>query len=246
MQPSDFAVTNTKQEWSFTVLSNRTVRAYEPNNNILFYIKTGSILFRKDPGDKSGTYFILDGSNNNIYYRININDVVEPAYDDTDIEAYLDRLATLFDSDQQSDQEAQDISDIKQNTHDSNEKLDHISEQLDEIIANTSTNTYSFTQQTFTSFDVSLPIDISSKPMKNFSLCVVGTDDVPSNWNVILQVSIDGMNFTPVLTHNTATGDSITIFTLEKLYPCLYYQINVTDLSLGNASNIVVSVLATK
>jgi len=86
-------------------------------------------------------------------------------------------------------------------------------------------------------------IDVSGSPMVTWTLQVKGDPVAATLWEVVLEGSVDGINFSDILKHTTLTGDGINLFSGTTLFLAKYYRVNVTTLTLGGASNIVASVV---
>lgn len=97
-------------------------------------------------------------------------------------------------------------------------------------------------QDTFTGTGTGNIINATSNPCTQHSIQVVSTNAAATVWTVVLEGSLDGENFTPILTHNTAIGDKVVVFIATS--PCLYVRSNTTSLTLGLATNIVVTILS--
>ncbi len=102
---------------------------------------------------------------------------------------------------------------------------------------------FSTRSDTFTTTTSGTTVDSSTNPVKTFSIQVKGTGAAASVWTVVLEGSNDNTNFTTLLSHGTATGDGITLFSGTTFTPCLYYRSRCSALTLGGASNIVVTIL---
>ena len=89
----------------------------------------------------------------------------------------------------------------------------------------------------------SASVDISDSPMVTWTLQVVGVPVSASAWTVVLEGSVDGVNFSEILKHTTLTGDKQNLFSGTTLFLAKYYRINVTALTLGPATSISVSVI---
>lgn len=98
---------------------------------------------------------------------------------------------------------------------------------------------------TFTATGDGVTVDASDHPLQSFGLQVIGTGDTPSAWTVALQVSLDGTNWVTLLTHSSADSDPIGSFVSNgaNLAPSLYLRSNVSALTLGPATNIVVTIV---
>lgn len=86
-------------------------------------------------------------------------------------------------------------------------------------------------------------VDISDVPMATWTIQVKGVPVAATLWSVLLEVSLDGVNFSEALNHTSLTGDGINLYSGTTLFLCKYYRINVAALTLGPASSITVSVI---
>lgn len=78
-------------------------------------------------------------------------------------------------------------------------------------------------------------------PFATYAVSVKGTGGVPTSWTVVLEGSLDGVNFTTLTTHNAADGSTVWD-TAGKA--TLFVRPNVTALTLGPATDIRVIVVA--
>lgn len=78
-------------------------------------------------------------------------------------------------------------------------------------------------------------------PFATYAISVKGVAAAATSWTAVLEGSLDGLNWTAVLTHN-ATDGSTAWETTGK--PCLFVRLNVTALSLGSATSVGVIVVA--
>ena len=85
--------------------------------------------------------------------------------------------------------------------------------------------------------------DVTLTPLKSYSLQCTSSGGVATDWDVDLEVSLDGTNWTAPMTHSETSGDGTIIFTGNILYPSRYYRVNVTALTLGTATGLTVCVL---
>lgn len=85
--------------------------------------------------------------------------------------------------------------------------------------------------------------DVSQRPMRNYTMMVVGTGAAATAWAVKLEGSLDGVVYSEIMEHNTLVGDSENLFSGTTLFPSLYFRTRCTLLTLGPASDIVVTVL---
>lgn len=97
---------------------------------------------------------------------------------------------------------------------------------------------------TFAATGSGTTVDVHTGPVKFYSLQVVATGSV-SSWIVVLDCSMDGVNFSsiPNLNATSGSGSGAIQFTGGAPYPCAYFRSRVTTLSLGTGTNIVVTVL---
>jgi len=86
-------------------------------------------------------------------------------------------------------------------------------------------------------------VNKSAAPVTAFAVQVKGTGAAPTSWTVVLEASLDNVNFSTVLTHKTSTGDGAVMWSGSLLSPTLYFRSRCTAISLGSATNIVVTIL---
>lgn len=97
---------------------------------------------------------------------------------------------------------------------------------------------------TFTATGAGTGFNVVNQGVGTFAMQVKGTGAVPTSWTVAAQVSLNGTNWVTIMTHtNTEQADGDIVWTGANHYPSLYFRINVTALSLGSATNIVVTIL---
>lgn len=104
---------------------------------------------------------------------------------------------------------------------------------------------FSTRADTYTGTGNGTTIDASIKPPKSFSIQVKGTGAAATAWDVRLEGSNDNTNFVQILQHTNLTGDGAMIFSGTVLSPCLYIRSRCAGLTLGSATNIVVTILGT-
>ena len=113
--------------------------------------------------------------------------------------------------------------------------------------ANTSpwliTEFFSTRSDTYTQTGNGVTVDVSATPMEYYAVQVNGTDAAATGWTAVLEGSLDGTNFTTILSHATATGDGAVLWSGTNVSPCLYFRSRVSALTLGSATNIVVTIL---
>lgn len=99
---------------------------------------------------------------------------------------------------------------------------------------------------TFTVTGNGTTVDCSLNPCTNFSVQVKGTGATATLWDVRIEGSNDNVNFTQIIAHTNADADGQTkplapgTFTS---FPCLYFRARCAGLTLGGATNIVVTIL---
>ena len=74
----------------------------------------------------------------------------------------------------------------------------------------------------------------------SYSIQVVGTGAAATAWNIVLEGSLDGTNFSTMLTHTETTGNGAVLFAGANLYPSLFFRSRCVSLTLGSATDIVV------
>lgn len=100
---------------------------------------------------------------------------------------------------------------------------------------------------TYTGAGNGTSLDVSAQGMKHFGVQVKGTGAAAGAWAVVLEVSLDGVNYTVLITHGSAESPAdadgaVKWFTSPVVG--LYFRSRVVSLSLGSASNIVVTIAA--
>jgi len=86
-------------------------------------------------------------------------------------------------------------------------------------------------------------IDTSLSPLSVFSLNVKAVGGTPIAWVVLLEGSLDGENWTTILTHTQLTGLGQTISSGSNSDPILYFRSRCVSVSLGTASAIKATIL---
>lgn len=99
---------------------------------------------------------------------------------------------------------------------------------------------YTYISDTFTGTGNGTSVDATNNPFQSFGMQVIGTGATPTLWTLVLEGSVDGSNFTTILTHSTSLGISVNLWTGTSLTPCRYVRSRVISLTLGTATNIVV------
>jgi hypothetical protein len=87
--------------------------------------------------------------------------------------------------------------------------------------------------------------DVVSAPgdevFSKFAVQVKGVGGVATAWTVVVEGSIDGVNFTTIATHNTASGDGVLIQVVDK--PCTHWRATLSGLTLAPATALNVNVV---
>jgi len=100
---------------------------------------------------------------------------------------------------------------------------------------------------TYTGAGSGTTVDVSAQGMKHFTIQVKGTGAAPTAWSVALEVCLDGVNFTTVIVHGSGESPADVDGAckgLSVLFVALYFRSRVVSLTLGSASNIVVTIAA--
>lgn len=95
----------------------------------------------------------------------------------------------------------------------------------------------------YTGAGVGTIVNASTKAVQSFTVQVKGLLAPATSWDVTLEGSLDGVNFTPILQHTTTTGDGVTLFSGTAFTPCLYFRSKVNSLILGVPVSISVNIL---
>lgn len=84
------------------------------------------------------------------------------------------------------------------------------------------------------------------KPYKYYAIQVTGSGAPATAWSVNLELSLDSVGWTSVITHATGDGDGKTKWmpTTLPMAPAFFLRSNCTALTLGGASNIIATLLA--
>lgn len=107
--------------------------------------------------------------------------------------------------------------------------------------------TFSTRSDTYTGVANGTQVDASAKPCTKFSLQVKGTGAVPTAWNIVLEGSLDGTNYTQILQHSDANPlganvDGATVWGTAG--PFLYFRSrSQATLNLGSATNVVATIV---
>lgn len=86
-------------------------------------------------------------------------------------------------------------------------------------------------------------VSVLTTPVQAFGIQIKGTTAPATTWDVRLEGSLDGTNFSQIIAHTNTDGDGAVKWTGTTLSPSLYYRSRCSGLVLGAASNIVVTIL---
>ena len=106
------------------------------------------------------------------------------------------------------------------------------------------TDNFTTRVDTFTAAaQVGVTVDTSVNLAELFGIQVKGTGAAPTTWNVVLEGSLDGTNFSTILTHTNVTGDGAVVWSGSLFSPSLFFRSRVSALNLGSATDIVVTII---
>mgnify|MGYP001582985064 CR=1 FL=1 len=88
-------------------------------------------------------------------------------------------------------------------------------------------------------------IDVSTRPTRAYAIQVVGTGAAATTWDIRLEGSLNNSNFSQILQHTNTTGDGAVLWSGSTLSPSLYIRSRTAGLTLGSATNVVVTILGT-
>lgn len=101
---------------------------------------------------------------------------------------------------------------------------------------------YSTRSDTYTAVANGTTIDCSTNPLKHFSIQVVGTGAAPTSWDIVIEGSLNNVNFTTIVAHATADGNG-TVKNATAPFPVLYLRSRCTAITLGGATNAVATIV---
>jgi hypothetical protein len=97
---------------------------------------------------------------------------------------------------------------------------------------------------TFTGAGNGVTISATVAIVRSFGLQVKGTGAAPTTWTVVLEGSLNGVQWTTILTHTNGTNvDGATVWSNAVITPCLYFRSRCVAVTLGSASNIVATIV---
>ena len=83
-----------------------------------------------------------------------------------------------------------------------------------------------------------------SVPVQSYSIEVCGEGGNLGSWSTSVQASLDGVNFTTILTHNNGSLECSAVGSGGGLYPSIYIRVSMDSLDLGTAKDAEVLVTA--
>lgn len=96
---------------------------------------------------------------------------------------------------------------------------------------------------TYTTAANGTAVDVSAQGFSAFAIGVKGTGAAATAWNVVIEGSIDGTNYSTIATHvNTVHTDGQVLW-VGANRPCLYFRSRCVSVTLGSATNIVATIL---
>lgn len=101
-------------------------------------------------------------------------------------------------------------------------------------------------QDTYTGAASGTAINAATTGLARHSLQVKGTGAAPTAWNVVYEVSLDNANWTILITHSNTGGDADGALKFAPggdAYPALYTRSRCVSITLGGASNVVVTIV---
>src|SRR5258708_21861022 len=89
------------------------------------------------------------------------------------------------------------------------------------VVADVATTPSNFVTRsdTFTATGAGAVADASAFVARSYSIQVKGTGAPATSWNVQIEVSLDNVNFTSVMTHTNSVGDGMLLLSDSDLYP---------------------------
>lgn len=96
---------------------------------------------------------------------------------------------------------------------------------------------------TFTGAASGISISALTSPFSSFAVQVKGTGGVASVWDIRLEGSLDGTNFSQIVQHTNTTGDGAVVWTGSSKMPAFYFRSRCASITLGLATNVIVTIL---
>jgi len=101
---------------------------------------------------------------------------------------------------------------------------------------------YQIMSEDFTATGNGTPLDMTLSPQNMYALQVVVPSGIPVLWTVILEGSLDGLNWDTLISHTEALGIAKIVFSPSP--PTSWMRFRVPVLSLGTSSKITAYALA--
>lgn len=98
-------------------------------------------------------------------------------------------------------------------------------------------------QDTYTTQVAGTSIDTSTLPCNRFAIQVKGTGAIPTSWTVVLEGSLNGTDFTPIMTHQSGVNGDGEMLWSPVPTVAKYFRSRVTQLTLNTATNIKVDII---
>jgi hypothetical protein len=96
---------------------------------------------------------------------------------------------------------------------------------------------------TFTVAANGTTVDVSDIPVSRFGLQVKGTGATPTAWEVVLEGSLNGTQFTTIATHkNGIDADGATHWQAQPA-PAKYFRSRLVSITLGSATNVIATII---
>lgn len=95
---------------------------------------------------------------------------------------------------------------------------------------------------TYTSTASGTTVDVSTNPTQYYAIQVKSTGSVASVWDMRLEGSLNNTDFSQILQHTNTTGDGVVLWTTTPT-PAMYFRSRCAGITLGLATNIIVTIL---
>ncbi len=86
-------------------------------------------------------------------------------------------------------------------------------------------------------------VDVSLIPCNRFALQVKGTGAAPTSWEVVIEGSLNGAQFTTIATHKSGVDADGAMRWQGQPASSKYFRSRVVEVTLGAATDIVVNIL---
>lgn len=96
---------------------------------------------------------------------------------------------------------------------------------------------------TFTTAASGTTVDVSKHSVSSFAIQAKGTGAAATAWVILLEGSLDGTNFFHIGTHSNIGEIDGQVKALRATFPVLYFRSRCVSITLGSATNIVVTIL---